>query len=149
MSIFVKSVHSHAVEENLSSTGYDWRDDRNPGSQRAKADPWKQIYEQKADAEPSEGTNEETYSPQDWHKTEDPELSIKYFRAQLIKQFGDIKEVHIIADREEKRKFGSPVTLDEQIVFLEAQYSLWSNTNTLKTLEKLRKIKADTHNQEH
>ena len=93
--------------------------------------------------------NEETYPPQDWYKTEDPELFIKYFRAQFIKQFGDIKEVHIIADREEKRKFGLPVTLDEQIVFLEVQYSLWPNANTLKTLEKLRKIKVDTHNQEH
>ena len=115
----------------------------------AEADPWKQTYTQETDAESSEETNDETYPPRDWYKTEDPELFIEYFRAQLIKQFGDIEEVHIVVDREEKRKLGIPVTLDEQISFLEAQYYLWPDDNTLEALKSLRTIKAKTEHSEH
>ena len=139
--------HSHNTEPTISNDTADWRDDNAFDGTLPKSDPWKQTYSETE----STDVTDKTYPPRDWHKTKDPKLFIEYFQAQLIKQFGDIKEVHIIVDREEKRKMGIPVTLDEQIVFLEAQYSLWQDINTLKTLEKLQKVKADTHtyHQEH
>lgn len=108
--------HFHAEETNISSSGYDWRDDSTFDAALPKSDPWKQTHPESETAD----TTDDTYPPRDWYKTEDPELFIKYFRAQLIKQFGDVEEVHIVVDREEKRKLGIPVTLDEQINFLEA-----------------------------
>ncbi len=143
------TLHSHTVQEFPSGNTDDWRDDGVLDAPRAEADPWKQTYTQETDVESSEETNDETYPPRDWYKTEDPELFIEYFRAQLIQQFGDIEEVHIVVDREEKRKLGIPVSLDEQISFLEAQYYLWPDDNTLKALKSLRTIKAKAKHGEH
>ena len=137
--------HFHAEETNISSSEYDWRDDSVSDVTLPKSDPWKQTHPESETTD----TADDTYPPKDWYKTEDPELFIKYFRAQLIKQFGDVEEVHIVVDREEKRKLGIPVTLDEQINFLEAQYYLWPDDNTLKTLKSLRMIKSKTEHSEH
>ena len=137
--------HSHAEEKNTNSGEYDWQDDSAFDITLPKSDPWKQTY---PESESTAAAND-TYPPRDWYKTEDSELFIKYFRAQLIKQFGDIEEVHIIADREEKRKKGISVSLDEQIRFLEAQYLLWPDKNTLQTLENLQKVKASNPHGEH
>ena len=90
------------------------------------------------------GETEDTpYPPPDWHKTEDPELYIQYFRAQLIKQFGDIPEVHIIVEDERKMLLGLPQTLDEYIAALEAMYHLWPTPGNKKTLEHTRELKAN------
>lgn len=137
--------HVHAEETNISSSGYDWRDDSAFDATLPKSDPWKQTHP----ASETIDTTDDIYPPRDWYKTEDSELFIKYFRAQLIKQFGDIEEVHTIADRAEKRKKGILVSLDEQIRFLEAQYFLWPHKNTLQTLESLRKLKTNNHHGEH
>ena len=137
--------HFHAEETNISSSEYNWRDDSVSDVTLPKSDPWKQTHPESETTD----TADDTYPPKDWYKTEVPELFIKYFRAQLIKQFGDVEEVHIVVDREEKRKLGIPVTLDEQINFLAAQYYLWPDDNTLKTLKSLRMIKSKTEHSEH
>jgi hypothetical protein len=137
--------HVHIGEASPSVDTYDWRDDRAFDAGSPKVDAWKVLNAQPADTEPVSSEDSEVYPPPNWQKTEDPELRAEYFHAQLIKQFGDIPEVHIVAERERKRARQIPVSLDEQITFLEAQYHLWPSPNTLKTLEKLKKIKADTH----
>lgn len=82
-----------------------------------------------------------------WHKTENPELRAEYFYAQLIKQFGDIPEVHIFVAFRKKGKFGIPIKdVDEYLNFLKAQYTLWPEEVTLKTLETLQSEIAEGKN---
>ena len=38
--------------------------------------------------------------PQNWDQTEDPVVYAKYFRAKLLRRFGNISEVHTVADME-------------------------------------------------
>ncbi len=41
--------------------------------------------------------------PTNWSQTEDSELRAKYYHAQLLKEFGNIPAVHIVAARERKK----------------------------------------------
>ena len=132
--------HSHAVEETPSREEYDWRDDNTLVSLRAKADPWKQTYTQDTNAESYEGTNEGTYPPRDWHKTEDPVLFAKYLNAQLLKQFGDIPEVRIIGEYELNKAMGITPTVEEHIAFREAHYHLFPTEANKRTLEALKRV---------
>lgn len=128
--------HSHAVETDTSEDGYDWRDDRTFDSTFSESDPWKQTYPEGK----STDNAHDPYPPRDWYKTEDPVLYIEYLQAQLIKQFGDIPEVHTFVAFQERRKFGIPIKdADEYLGFLKAQYSLWPKEVTLETLETLEK----------
>ena len=133
--------HSHALEATPSSEGYDWREDNGFGVSGSETDPWEPTYGQPEKV--SENADAETYPPPDWHKTENPELYIQYLRAQLIKQFGDIPEVHIIVEDERKMLLGLPQTLDEYIAALEAMYHLWPTPGNKKTLEHTRELKAN------
>ena len=77
--------------------------------------------------------------PLQWWTTEDLVLRAEYYRAQLIKQFGDIPQVHTVADHELKVAMGIPwVPREVFIAFLEAQYHLWPHPTTLQTLENAR-----------
>lgn len=77
--------------------------------------------------------------PLEWWTTEDLVLRAEYYRAQLIKQFGDIPQVHTVADHELKVAMGIPwVPREVFIAFLEAQYHLWPHPTTLQTLENAR-----------
>ena len=80
--------------------------------------------------------------PGSWFKIKDPVLYVKYFRAQLLRQFGNIPEIHIVADMELKIRQRVYPTRDEQITYLEALYELWPNKETLADLEYQRKVKA-------
>ncbi len=86
--------------------------------------------------------------PTDWYKTEDPVLNAEYKRAQFIKQFGDIPAVRIISDFTLKQALGLPrwTSLDEYIIELEANYSLFPNETNLRQLEKHRKMKKEGTN---
>ncbi len=128
--------HSHMVETPTNSDRYDWLDDNSFDLALSKNDPWKQTYPE------GESTDEtgDTYPPRDWYKTEDPALYIVYLQAQLIKQFGDIPEVHTFVDFEERRRFGISIKdADEYLSFLKAQYTLWPIEETRETLETLEK----------
>ena len=92
---------------------------------------------------PIRGDTEEIDIPPDWPNTENTALYIKYYRAQLLKQFGDIPQVHIVVNHERKKKEGMPITQDEFIAYLEALYHLWPSEQTLHTLERHRRLKAD------
>ena len=81
--------------------------------------------------------------PRGWFKTKDPVLYTKYFRAQLLRQFGNIPEVHIVADMELKKRQWIYPTRDEQIQYLEALYRLWSDPGTLEDLKNERRRKAE------
>ena len=133
--------HSDVVQESSNDDAYDWRDDSAFDAPRPKTDPWKNLGVQQTDIEASTGSREdsEVYPPPNWHLTEDPELRAQYFHAQLINQFGDIPEVHTVAVYQRKRELQLPVTIDEYVDFLEAQYHLWRNKRTLQALERLRK----------
>jgi hypothetical protein len=133
------------MQEAPSSDTYDWRDDQASDARRPKTDPWKNLDVQQVDIETStvSGEDSEVYLPPNWHLTEDPALRAEYFHAQLINQFGDIPEVHIVAAYQRKKELGLPVTIDEYIASLEARYHLWQNKRTLQVLESLRKEKAE------
>jgi hypothetical protein len=132
--------HSHDIELTTTSSAYDWRDDSGFDLPFAQNDPWAGIY---PGGEPTDDADD-TYPPRDWHKTEDPALWIEYLQAQLIKQFGDIPEVHTFVVFREKGKLGIPIKdADEYLTFLRAQYTLWPMEETLKTLENLENRMAE------
>ena len=73
---------------------------------------------------------DEVYIPEKWYKTRDPLERNEYFRAVLIKQFGDIPEVHTIADYQQKRIQGLHPTIAEYNAYLDALKRLWPNRET-------------------
>ncbi len=121
-------------------TGTDWRDDINL-EKPPMNNPWENLKAQQTeiDMEISNSEDPQIDPPQDWHLTEDPKLYTKYFRAQLIKQFGDRPEVHTLADTTLKIRQNIPLTRDEYIADLEAQYALWPDPRTLRVLEEVEK----------
>jgi len=57
-------------------------------------------------------------------------------RAQLIKKFEDIPEVHTFSDIDRKMELRIPITAAEYIAFLEAQYHLWPDPRTHEILSE-------------
>ena len=83
--------------------------------------------------------------PTNWGETKDRELRAKYYHANLLKQFGNIPAVHIVADRERRKAKASggyvSYTLDEAINFEKARYALWPNKSNREKLDRSLKIK--------
>lgn len=132
------TLHSHAAETNTKSGEYDWRDDDVFDVELPKSDLWEQTYSESE----STDTMDDTYPPRDWYKTEDPELRAEYFYAQLLKQFGDIPEVHTVGEYELDVARGVPLTLGKIEAYLEANYHLFPNEKTKKAIEDFHEIKA-------
>ena len=140
-------THSHPLPTDPadipSGEESDWRDESGLDSSLSDNDPWKQTYPESESIDDAD----ETYPPRDWYKTEDPALYVEYLQAQLIKQFGDIPEVHAFVAFQERRKHGIPIKdADEYLNFLTAQYALWPEEETLETLQKLQKRMAEGAN---
>lgn len=77
-------------------------------------------------------------------ETDDPKLFAQLYREQLIKQHGDIPEVHIVVAYEVKLRTPNTITTeDETIAAYEAKYVLWPNKTVLRKLQKYRKAKAE------
>ena len=132
--------HFHATESTPTGRENDWRDDSGFDLPFSQNDPWAGIY---PESEPTDDAGD-TYPPRDWYETEDPALWIEYLQAQLIKQFGDIPEVHTFVAFREKGKLGIPIKdVDEYLNFLKAQYTLWPMEKTRKTLENLENRMAE------
>ncbi len=130
-----------------SLTGdYDWRDDRTNLShdKTANADPWAEWWEQvdAQEASTEAEKDEVLYPPKDWYKTTDPVLHAEYRRAHLIKQFGDVPQVHTFVDGFLKLKLEIPLTLDEKMEHVEAMYDLFPDERTRQTIEFLKEWKA-------
>ncbi len=79
--------------------------------------------------------------PENLRQTKDPELRAKYYRAQLLMQFGNIPTAHIVAAYNRKRQLGISTALDEQITYTKAMYVLWPNDSNLHNLEMILKMK--------
>ena len=84
--------------------------------------------------------------PPNWVHTADPVLRAEYHRAQLVKQFGNIPQVQIVANWELKRAIASTMEIPwfslksgEYIAYLEALYHLWPTEPNRITLENARK----------
>ena len=84
--------------------------------------------------------------PPHWIHTADPVLRAEYHRAQIVKQFGDIPQVHTIANWELKRAIASTMEIPwftlksgKYIAYLEALYHLWPTETNRRTLENARK----------
>ena len=130
--------HSHAEETHISSSEYDWQDDSTFDVTPPKSDPWKQTHP----GSETTDTVDDTYPPRDWYKTEDPELRAEYFYAQLLKQFGDIPEVHTVGEYDLDVARGEPLTLGKIEAYLEANYHLFPNEKTKKAIEDFQELKA-------
>ena len=81
--------------------------------------------------------------PHSWYLIKDPVLYTKYFRAQLLRQFGNIPEIHIVADMTLKERQWIYPTRDEYITYLRARYRLWRDTGTLESLQNEIRRKAE------
>ena len=83
--------------------------------------------------------------PINWDQTKDRELRAKYYHAHLLKQFGNIPAVHIVAEHERRRAKASgdyvTYTSDEMINFAKARHLLWPNKYNRDFLEELLKSK--------
>ena len=69
--------------------------------------------------------------PRNWDQTQDPVVYVKYFRAKLLRRFGNIPEVHTVADMELKRRQGIALTHDEKTVHLTAFHRLIRDTRMI------------------
>lgn len=82
--------------------------------------------------------------PKDWwYNTEDPVVYTKYLRARLLRKFGNLPEIHIVADIELKKRQELYPTLDEYIQYLEACCRLWPSPQLLKDVGNARERKAE------
>ena len=82
--------------------------------------------------------------PTNWEQTKDGELRAKYYHAHLLKQFGNIPAVHIVAARERERILTGVMvfaTTDELVDFEKAQYILWPTEHNRDRLERSLKRK--------
>ena len=91
--------------------------------------------------------------PTNWEQTEDRELRAKYYHAHLLKQFGNIPAVHIVAAREREKILTSVMvftTIDEMVDFEKAQYVLWPTKHNRDSLDRSlkRKMMEDTDDPE-
>ena len=130
--------HAHASETKAKKGEYDWRDHGVLDVPLLKSDPWKPTHP----VSESTAVTDDTYPPRDWYKTEDLELRAEYFYAQLIKQFGDIPEVHTVGEYELDVARGVPLTLGKIEAYLEANYHLFPNEKTKKAIEDFHEIKT-------
>ncbi|MDE0686114.1 MAG: hypothetical protein OXI63_24575 [Candidatus Poribacteria bacterium] len=83
---------------------------------------------------PEPEKTDDIYIPDKGYKTGDPLLRNDYSLAGLIKQFGDIPEVHTIAEYQRKRIQGLHVTAEAHNAYLDAQKRLWPNRETPQKL---------------
>lgn len=65
----------------------------------------------------------------------DPDALVEMMRVSLLRRFGDIPEVDTFLALSEKKLKNQPLSLDEHIEFTSAQYALWPDPRTKKTLE--------------
>ena len=75
----------------------------------------------------------------------DPDELADMTLVSLLQQFGDIPEVHTFTELSRKKFKNVPLTLDEHIDFTRAQYSLWPDPRTKKTLEIFLEEKASKY----
>ncbi|MDE0555469.1 MAG: hypothetical protein OXI24_14695 [Candidatus Poribacteria bacterium] len=129
--------HSHAAETPISNGEYDWQDEGIFDSSLPKVDPWEQTYPEQETTAP-----DDTYPPRDWYKTKDPELRAEYFYAQLLKQFGDIPEIHIIGEHTLQMAKRQSIHIDKYIEYLHALQFLWPDGKTSKLIDDVQKDKA-------
>ena len=84
-------------------------------------------------------------TPANWEETEDRELRARYYHAQLLKEFGNIPAVHIVAEHERRKAKASgdyvTYTSEEMIDFAKAKHLLWPNKSNQDFLEGLLKSK--------
>ena len=76
--------------------------------------------------------------PTNWEQTKDPELRAKYHHAQLLKEFGNIPAVHIVAAREREKILTGVIvfaTANEMADFEKARYVLWPTKPNRDRLE--------------
>jgi len=137
---FHETVSPSAVVEPVSSgSEYDWRNDGVFDVYQQPENPLKPTYPGRELTE----ADDDTYPPHDWYKTEEPELRAKYFYAQLLKQFGDIPEVHVIGEHKLNIAKKAPIAIDQYIEYLEASQVLWPNEKNAELLEVLRRDKVE------
>ena len=72
---------------------------------------------------------EDTQKQKIWRETDDPELYAKLYTETLIRQHGDIPEVHIVVEGERKKKFGgwriaTDADKEAYVEYLRAKYVL-------------------------
>lgn len=120
-------LHSNTEQESPSRNTYSPEENSVINTSLPETDTWEDLDVQQADTQLANSENSGGYMPANWHKIEDPELRAQYIRTQLIHQFGDIPEVHIIAEYERDRALGVPVTNDEITAYIEVLYRLWPN----------------------
>ncbi|MCY3722280.1 MAG: hypothetical protein OXG97_08685 [Candidatus Poribacteria bacterium] len=75
----------------------------------------------------------------------DPDELADMTLVSLLQQFGDIPEVHTFTELSRKKFKNEPLTLDEHIDFTRAQYALWPDPRTKKTLEVFLEEKASQY----
>ena len=80
-------------------------------------------------------------------------MRAKYHHAQLLKEFGNIPAVHIVAAREREKALTGVIvftTTDEMVDFEKAQYVLWPTKHNRDTLEwsLKRKMMEETDDSE-
>ncbi len=124
------TTDSDSQSENVAAPA--WSNDAAQGiDDRTHTDnPWTQ------DTPMDEVEKIQTDSEGEFFDPRDPAMN-EIVRQKLIKQFGDIPEVHIYVDGRLKALTGAPTTLQEKIERAEASNKLFPNPTTQRTLTLL------------
>ncbi|MDE0554447.1 MAG: hypothetical protein OXI24_09555 [Candidatus Poribacteria bacterium] len=146
----VKKLETKDSRESLdpskeSLADYDWQQDEAHLAEKAlSTDPWAEYFQtqQGEELNAEDSDTHETNPYPNWPDATDPYERTEGKRWSLIRQFGDIPEVHIVADIEFKMRSKLPYTIDEKISFLEALNTLWPNTSTQRGLAEAKAWKA-------
>lgn len=111
----------------------DWRTDEIPVKEK-KTDPFSDILAE-------EQAKSDGISLEDFKNMTDEERRNWTYQQQL-KKFGDIPEVHTLAEFQRKTANNMPVTLDEQIEAQKAAVHLYPNETNRRTLAVLQLMRS-------
>lgn len=125
------------TEEGQDDT--DWRVNDGPGHNHSQVsiNPW-QVMESLH----TEGANEATPQSPLWFEIEDLDERAAAYHTQLIKQFGDVPQVHVLAEGWLTLWRGVPMSIDESIRFNEAMNHLYPSESTQKVIQSLKAREA-------
>lgn len=121
-----QEVEDIVQKEDTVTDNYDWLNDENSGKLLPQKDPWGDfIVEQQAKDRGTWIGDPETMDP-------DELQSVEY--NQLLEKFGDIPEIYTYMEYKQNASKNVPLTIDEEIVGLEAMNHLFPSGSTRRTL---------------
>ena len=119
---------------------YTLQDDKNLNIQPSQTETWIQNRVQRDD-------HTEVYDKNDLiqaaRETKDPIAHAELLHLQLLTEFGDRPEIHIIRKYQIDKANKIPSNVNKEIEYLEAHYTLFKDKSFLNAIEEIRKLEKE------